>query len=600
MKEIIDEYKNYSKKGIVSFVLNFFIEPIPFFLIAILTKYLLEFIKKGEDLKKIIYFLLIFSFSIFILNVIANFSYNIFWPTVVSFRFFKLTEMGKLTMNMRYELLESEEVMKELEIARESSSSNKKGIAAFILNLNKFFKGIISFLLNGAVIFYYMPTLILPTTILFLILLFFSLNSQKVIYKNEKNIEKNYNRKKEFFNNIILDFSAGKEIRVFSLKNLILKKIDKLFKGKKELLKENTKESTRLNLKVNIIWLLYEGILYIYLISRILNKRMEIATVVMIILLFNFFKESIFEIIDIISKILKNIEEIKDYKNFILKYQKDSSENDKKNIDRIVSVEFKNVWFKYPKESNYVLENISFKIEKKEKLAIVGINGSGKTTIIKLLLKFYEPTKGEILINNLHLKDISRKSLYRLIASMFQVTNIYAFTVAENIALMDLIDRKKIIKSLELAGIYKEILKYSERIDKMMLKLVDDNGYVPSGGQAQKIAFARLLYKKADFYIFDEPAASLDPISEEQMVKTISSISEEKLGIYISHRLTTVKFCNKVLLLKNGKQIEYGEFKEILNKKGQFYKMYKTQKELYEKGIETLQEIWERGDGYAF
>lgn len=600
MKGIIDEYKNYSKKGIVSFVLNFFIEPIPFFLIAILTKYLLEFIKKGEDLKKIVYFLLIFSFSIFILNAIANFSYNIFWPTVVSFRFFKLTEMGKLTMNMRYELLESEKVMKELEIAKESSSSNQKGIAAFILNLNKLFKGIISFLLNGAVIFYYMPTLILPTTILFLILLFFSLNSQKVIYKNEKNIEKNYNRKKEFFNNIILDFSAGKEIRVFSLKNLILKKIDKLFKGKKELLKENIKEGMRLNLKVNIIWLLYEGTLYTYLISKTLNKRMEISTVVMIILLFNLLKESIFEIINITSKILKNMEEIKNYKNFILKYQKDSVENDKRDIDKIVSVEFKNVWFKYPKESNYVLENISFKIEKKEKLAIVGINGSGKTTIIKLLLKFYEPTKGEILINNLNLKDISRKSLYRLIASMFQITNIYAFTVAENIALMNLIDRKKIIKSLELAGIYKEILKYPERIDKMMLKLVDDNGYVPSGGQAQKIAFARLLYKKADFYIFDEPAASLDPISEEQMVKTICSISEEKLGIYISHRLTTVKFCNKVLLLKKGKQIEYEEFKEILNKKGQFYKMYKAQKELYEKGIETLQEIWERGDGYAF
>lgn len=164
---------------------------------------------------------------------------------------------------------------------------------------------------------------------------------------------------------------------------------------------------------------------------------------------------------------------------------------------------------------------------------------------------------------------------------MFQKTIIYSFTVAQNVAMASEFNRERVILSLKRADIYNVISGFDENVDKMMLKLIDDNGYVPSGGQSQKINFARTLYRGSPLFILDEPSAFLDPFSEERMLRTIVENSIDKITIYISHRLTTVKFCDKVILLENGKIKEQGNFDEIMEKQGEFYNMYMSQKMLY-------------------
>ncbi|MGI5948706.1 ATP-binding cassette domain-containing protein [Peptoniphilus sp.] len=581
---IYKEFFKFSKKGAVAFLINAILEPLPSFLIAILSKSLLNFLTNNRELNFILKYLLSFVVFLFAINVVINLTYNILWPIVVNFRFQKLTELGQTAMNLDYSLLEDYEVMEEFEIAKSSSSDNQNGFAGYIFNLSKTFKGIISFILNGLVLIFYLPLLIIPAILLFVHNLKKSLASRNKTHEIKDMITKDFDRKEEYINSTIWDFSTGKEIRIFNISSMLLNKLEKIFGDKNKNVGEILKIEKDLFISNNILWIVFEIITYLYIFILFASGRLQVDSIVMLIMVFSLFQKSLSDISDDFSKLYQNSLEIENYFSFVDKYPSGKEENSRKiKISRIDSVEFKNVWFRYSKKSPYVLKNINFSLKNNEKLAIVGINGSGKSTIIKLLLNFYKQDKGQILINGFDINDIEKKSLYSLVSSMFQESIIYSFPVAQNVAMSDSFDKRKVISALEEANIYKEIDKFDENIDKMMLRLIDDKGFVPSGGQSQKINFARSLYRDSDLLILDEPSAFLDPFSEEKMIRSITDATKDKMAIYISHRLTTVKFCDKIILLKDGGIIERGNCDEMIDKKAQFYNMYMSQKKLFVK-----------------
>ncbi len=244
-------------------------------------------------------------------------------------------------------------------------------------------------------------------------------------------------------------------------------------------------------------------------------------------------------------------------------------------------IEFKNVSFKYPKSEEYALRNINFKIKRGEKLAVVGRNGSGKTTFIKLLCRLYDPDEGEILINDTNIKEYSRESLNALYSVVFQDYKIFSLTVADNVCASAEYDREKLYSSLEKANIKARTETMPHKENTYLYKDLEKSGVEISGGEAQKLALARALYKDSPIVILDEPTAALDPIAENEIYSRFNSFVENKTAIYISHRLSSCAFCDRIAVFDNSRLIDVGTHGELLAKDGVYAKLWNAQAAYY-------------------
>ncbi|MDD7488350.1 MAG: ABC transporter ATP-binding protein, partial [Clostridiales bacterium] len=217
-----------------------------------------------------------------------------------------------------------------------------------------------------------------------------------------------------------------------------------------------------------------------------------------------------------------------------------------KRNDRKYEVEFRNVSFKYPGSENYALRNVNMKFEIGKRLAVVGMNGSGKTTFIKLLCRLYDPTEGEILLNGIDIRKYNYAEYMNIFSVVFQDFKLFSLTLGENVASGSNIDREKVIDCLNKAGFGGRLAEMPNGIDTYLYTDYEKDGVNVSGGEAQKIAIARALYKDSPFIILDEPTAALDPIAEAEIYGKFDEIAGDKTTIYISHRLSSCKFCDEI------------------------------------------------------
>lgn len=257
----------------------------------------------------------------------------------------------------------------------------------------------------------------------------------------------------------------------------------------------------------------------------------------------------------------------------------------KRKLDSFESLVFENVYFRYPLTDKYVLNGISFTLNRGDKLSVIGINGSGKSTIIKLMLGLYEIESGQIKINDYPIKDYDIKDVRRLFSVLFQSFVQYPLTLRENIALSDY-DRIKsnaeITEALLQSGVYDELLsKLEHGIDSYLTRTFDDNGTELSKGQWQKIALSRVYFKKAPIVIFDEPSAALDAEAEDRIFKNFEEMSDNKTGIMISHRISSARMSNKIIVLDSGKIVETGTHDELVALGGLYAKLFNLQREKY-------------------
>ena len=244
-------------------------------------------------------------------------------------------------------------------------------------------------------------------------------------------------------------------------------------------------------------------------------------------------------------------------------------------------IEFNNVSFKYPKNDNYALKHINLKIRNGEKLAVVGRNGSGKTTFIKLLCRLYDVDEGEILINGVNVKEYTRESLNALYSVVFQDYKILSLTVADNISANDECDKDMLNSALDKANIKDRIEAMPQKEKTYLYKDLDKSGVEISGGEAQKLALARALYKDSPIVILDEPTAALDPIAENEIYSRFNSFVENKTAIYISHRLSSCAFCDRIAVFDNAELVETGMHNELLSANGRYAELWNAQASYY-------------------
>ncbi|GEM_PF-12508 len=432
------------------------------------------------------------------------------------------------------------------------------------------------------------------------VLLYLIFNVQVIYYltarvkkyeHGKKNDVSELNRKSNYIYDIMHNFAFGKDIRIFNLSQWI---VDKFQGVKAEEIKVH-KDIKYKYFKVAIVdvflLLIREGLVYIYLIYRVLHGNLSIGNFVMYSTVIAGFTGWMQNILDDIASINAQSFYINDYRNFLDKDLK-TENSDYESIPKAdtYEIEFKNVSFKYPNSERNIFKNISFKINKGQRLAIVGINGAGKTTFIKLLTRLYVPTEGEILLDGINISRFDRNEYYKLFSVVFQEIKMFAFSIAENISFMDKsgIDREKVIKSIYKAGMEDKINSLEKGIDTSLLKILDSTGIEFSGGENQKLALARGLYKDGSIVILDEPTAALDAIAEYNIYKDFNNMIGAKTALFISHRLASTRFCDVIAFFEDGEIKEYGTHEELLMKNGKYAEMFNVQasyyKEEFEKG----------------
>ena len=253
-----------------------------------------------------------------------------------------------------------------------------------------------------------------------------------------------------------------------------------------------------------------------------------------------------------------------------------------KRSDNEYEIEFKNVSFKYPKTDFWALKNVSFKFKIGERLAIVGMNGSGKTTLIKLLSRLYEPTEGVITLNGIDIKKYDYDEYQSIFSVVFQDFHIFAFSISDNVSCSLNGDKVKVVECLEQAGFGEKLKELPSGIETIITKLYDNDGIELSMGEKQKLAIARALYKDAPFVVLDEPTASLDPISEQEVYNKFNEMVKDKTAIYISHRLSSCRFCDKIAVLHEGKLVQVGNHDELVkDENSKYFELWNAQAQYY-------------------
>jgi ATP-binding cassette subfamily B protein len=258
----------------------------------------------------------------------------------------------------------------------------------------------------------------------------------------------------------------------------------------------------------------------------------------------------------------------------------------------IESIEFRNVSFAYKEGGEYTVRNLSFRIDAKTSIALVGHNGAGKTTIIKLLFRLYDPTEGEILLNGRNIREYNLKAYRSLFAAAFQDYRVFAFSIRDNVMMRKASaeDDEVVYDALKKAGVYEKVMSLPRQADTVLTKEFDEDGALLSGGEYQKIVVARAFAKDAPIKVFDEPSSALDPIAEYELYESILRDSRGKTMIFISHRLSSVRNADMILMLENGEIIERGTHKELMELNGAYADMYSKQAKNY-LAVKSLKEV---------
>ena len=385
-----------------------------------------------------------------------------------------------------------------------------------------------------------------------------------------------------YFLNMFSDYNTGKEIRLYKEQNLIEHTAtDKLLTDGEKLLKKASLHTAKSSSFVAILGALVGFGIYLFIGVKGLYGLFGIGSLVL-------YCGSFMQIINGIMKMAVTFGKTAEMVPLVNYYFKIVNANDnmtygEKELDLSdkFEIEFKNVSFKYPNTENYALQNINLKINNGEHLAVVGRNGSGKTTFIKLMCRLYDVTDGEILINGINIKEYSKESIIKLYSVVFQDFKIFSTTLAQNISANEEYDKERLYDTLDKANIKDRVLAMENKESTYLYKDLDKSGVEISGGEAQKLALARALYKDSPVVILDEPTAALDPVAENEIYNRFNSFVDNKTAIYISHRLSSCVFCNRIAVFDKSQLVETGTHQGLLNVNGKYNELWNAQAKYY-------------------
>ena len=376
-------------------------------------------------------------------------------------------------------------------------------------------------------------------------------------------------------------YQRGKDFRIYNMNQLI-----DSFKTKRlESLRRNNKKYWRGHKNARLPEVLLSHglnfVIYAFVAINALSGLFGIGAVVMYVGYIQRFITAVKDMATNISMLRMNQPFIINYLDY-LEIVETTRLGTRKVDKQRYEIEFHNVSYKYAGADGYAVKNLSLKLENGKRLAIVGMNGSGKTTMIKLLCRLYDPSAGKITLNGVNIRDYNFAEYIGLFSVVFQDFGLFSFTLGENVTAVSEYDSDRVAECLKMTGFEDRLHTMPNGLDTALYKSFDENGVEISGGEAQKVALARALYKDAPFVVLDEPTSALDPIAEFEIYKRFNDIVQDKTAIYISHRLSSCRFCDGIIVFHEGEMVEFGRHETLLaDANGKYSELWNAQVQYY-------------------
>jgi len=540
-------------------------------------KLIIESLINKEPSKDLVKIILLYGSVFLFLNLVKQTCTNLIEKISKAFEIGIKKNIGSTCMEMTYCDLENFETQKNVKVLNNSKDFCKIIDSGFYL-----IKNIIT------IISYLIILSNLGVKVLGIIVLF---STVKLLFTYLKIRDANNVKKANMENSVYVEylfnlsyyyFGAAKEIRNNSLNNWYLNKTQKYRSRMVKLNIHSMKFSSLFDIIFKVLFAIQCTVILVILIDLYLGALITIADISLYFSTLNGYNSSLNDTSNYISNLiikLFNINDLSNLNSLLNKKNDKKIEISKNNNFNKFDIEFKNVSFTYPNTQNEILHNVSFHILDKEICSFVGLNGAGKTTIIKLLCKFYKPSSGNIYIDGVDIWNIDDAEYYKYISSVFQDFINLPFTIMDNINLVE--NEVNIDEVCEKLKMKNKIDNLPNGYNTYLSKIFDDNGINLSGGENQKLAIIRAIKKDPSILILDEPTANLDPKMESELYKDFLDIAEEKTTIIISHRLAISTLVNKIYVFKDGKLIEQGSHEALMKNRNLYFSMFVTQSKNY-------------------
>ena len=384
-----------------------------------------------------------------------------------------------------------------------------------------------------------------------------------------------------YINREVDDVQSGKDIRIFGLGKWIVGKYDQAIKKCRRLYFQRDIREYGSNMLDTALDAVRDLVCYLYLILQ-LSQGMRISEFVFYLGLVAGFSNWIGMISKRVVSVKQESDNISELRNYLLLEEEAPSGGKLAETDRIEAV-FDHVSYRYHGAEEETLHDVSFRLASGEKLALVGLNGAGKTTIVKLMSGLYLPTSGTVYVNGISTRALDRSAYFAKQAAIFQEPFQTSYNIAENIALEETYDRAKLWKVLAQAGLDEKVKSLDRQLDTHLGKDIAQDGIMLSGGEMQKLLLARALYREAQLILLDEPTAALDALAETEIYQKYQTLMQGKSVLFISHRLASTRFCDRILLLAEGRIQEQGTHEELMQEQGAYYQLFQVQSKYYDK-----------------
>ena len=548
-------------------------------------RYIIDEISTSKNFNRILVFVTCMIGITFIVNLVVTLIDNqLDRIHYEDFNRFLEANIGKKSMELKYSVTENKETLDYI-------SNAKLGINnAYSGGMAGFFKAFSLFVCNMCVLIVTVIVVLKYSVLLiFLVIANVLVNSYSNVKQNEimfKQFDKLsfIERAYYYLLHTLSDVRFGKDIRLFNSKTMMIDRTDGFNREQSLIHKQQADKSRKFVLISKIDMALTAIITYVVLSLMAIDNKISIGE-------FTMLATAVTTMVLALNNVLKQVLDLNKFVKYAEKYI-DFIEDNKYEQDgdalldnvELPEIEFKNVSFKYPNQTEYALKNINVKIKGNEHWSVVGLNGAGKSTFIKLLCRLYECTEGEILLNGTNILNYEYNSYIKIISAIFQDFELLNFSIKENIIIgdPDTVPDEEIKPLIEMVGLTEKVDSLEMGLSTPVFRYYDMRGFEPSGGEQQKIAMARALYKNAPILLLDEPTAALDPIAEREVYERYNDMTSDKMAIFISHRLASCRFCGNILVFDSGEIVEQGTHDQLINiPDGLYSKMYKTQEKYY-------------------
>jgi len=559
-------------------------------LIAIyMPKFIIQYFEENRSLENLLFLIGQLGLASLVVGQLKSFSDGYFPRKSAYYRSMKLaSEMALATLHVNYKYLSSEEGQDQVGKARRAMSRPAGGIQHMVNMIVQASANLI-----GAVVYILILSSLNPLIIIALIacgIVSYIAGNSVNKYRLKINDElTKIDKKRRYVNESTRDIKFAKDIKVYGMYEWLKNLGHKYIEDQNTIEKKISFREFLSHLVDGMIALLRDGFAYLYLIYLVINGSIEVSEFILYIGSIAGFSIWVSGLVSNVISLGADSIQVSDFRVFMdIAYGNMKDRLPHQKIETPITIELKDICFSYNDKKIY--DHFNLKIEAGKKIALVGVNGAGKTTLIKLIMNLIEPDSGQILINGIDHKQIDMLQYFELFSVAFQDALVLSYGIDANISMKSSedTDQDKVDECIKLAGLEEKVTSLKAGKFTSAGRYLDTDGTELSGGERQKLILARALYKDAPILILDEPSSALDPIAESDLYEKYHDMTKDKTSIYISHRLSSTKFCDHVLLLENGRVVEEGKHEDLMSLNGKYAQMFDVQSHYYKDEVEVV------------